>query len=195
MSAPEPASSAVFTADVDPGDIGGALRTRLQVMADLRASSRRDLWVWASHEELLLGMAGDPVVVEDLTLPAGIKPRAVKECFYNAFVTTLDHPHLAYAEGFAMSAPIPLPVNHAWCMDTNTGQVVDPTWVNFTKAGPTAYLGLTFSRAFMSQVLETGNDVPAVFESDWRRRGRTTRCGLVYGPDGLINGWGSPPPF
>lgn len=181
------------TDETDPEALVQSFTDYLSVIARARSNGNRDPhWVWGSPEELLMSMA-HPQVVRTLTLPEGIAKGEVKECFYNAFMLTLSHPHLVYTEGYAMAGFFP--VNHAWCTDPETGRIIDPTWVNLDHSGPFVYWGLPFSRAFMQKALDTGEDYPSVFESDWRRRGKTTRCGLIYDKDGLIGDWGDPPPF
>ncbi|MCZ1011917.1 hypothetical protein [Streptomyces lydicus] len=71
-------------------------------------------------------------------LPAQIRPLPIRDCAANAAATEREHPHLAYTEGFTVSADSPVPVAHAWCTDVD-GRVVDPTW---TALGDSAYLGI-----------------------------------------------------
>ncbi|MFJ3899898.1 hypothetical protein [Streptomyces sp. NPDC090083] len=71
-------------------------------------------------------------------LPAQVRPLPERQCFANAAATEREHPHLAYADGFAVAAGSPAPTTHAWCTDPD-GQVIDPTWSEF---GGSAYLGI-----------------------------------------------------
>lgn len=166
----------------------------LRKIADLRAENkaRNPLHVWPSVEELLLTMVGEPVRVSSLALPERVAAGPLKACFNNAFSASAQHPHLRYAEGYAFSGFFP--VSHAWCVDVETGAIVDPTWVSLDYEGPFLYLGLTFSREFMARLVDETHD-PSVFESDWTRRGRTTKRGLVLDPAGHVADWGDPPPF
>lgn len=166
----------------------------LQMVAQSRGSlHRRDGLgrVWDSCEALLLDMAGPPTLVPELTLPEGMKAGRAKECFYNAFIATLDHPYLTFVEGYAMTEGM-FPVNHAWCLDRTTDRIVDPTWAGLSTQRPVMYLGLPFSRQFLSEVMDADGLAPSVFESDWKHRGRTARRGLVLDTDGLVIGWGEP---
>lgn len=61
-----------------------------------------------------------------------------RECFANAAAVEREHPHLAYAEGFAVASDSPVGVAHGWCTDSG-GRVVDPTWSDL---GGSAYLGI-----------------------------------------------------
>lgn len=173
----------------------------LTMIAEQREGSAREQhpdWVWHSAERLLLTMAGDPVVVEDLTLPDGIERGPVKACFYTAYMISQLHPHLDYAEGFAQSPGL-FPMNHAWLVDRETGRIIDPTWVHFDRTGPTVYLGLRFADAFMNRLVSTetadGDNVTSVFEADWQRRHRALRRGLLRNAEGLVYDFGDPPPF
>lgn len=170
----------------------------LRKIAELRAENRdqRPLHVWSSTEDLLLSMAGDPAgqptVVSSLTLPEGVEAGPLRACYNNAFSTAARHPNLRYTEGYAFSGFFP--TFHAWTTDVETGQIVDPTWVNLDYDGPFLYLGLVFSRTFVGRVVEeTGS--PSLFEDDWRRKGRTVKRGLVYDEHGHVADWGNPPPF
>lgn len=168
--------------------------THLRKIAELRGSAQTTdpLRVWNSPEELLLSMAGEPRVEPSLTLPPGMVPGELRACYLNAFNTSARYPNLRYTEGYAMAGFFP--VFHAYCVDVDTDQIVDPTWVNLDYEGPFIYLGLTFSREFVARVVEeTG--APSLFEDDWRRKGRTVKRGLVYDQDGHVADWGSPPPF
>lgn len=53
--------------------------------------------------------------------------RTPKQCFHNATLLTYRNSNLVYAEGFFCSERLPIPLVHGWCLDTETGEVVDPT--------------------------------------------------------------------
>lgn len=73
-------------------------------------------------------------------LPGEVRPMPLSECYRNAALTALrSKGALLYAEGFAVVVGHPL--EHAWCVDAATGDVVDPTWHGATRM--TACLGLT----------------------------------------------------
>jgi len=50
----------------------------------------------------------------------------IKECYRNAWISTVCNSHLKYFEGYVASMSIPIP--HAWLVDTD-GMVVDPTLI------------------------------------------------------------------
>lgn len=198
MSAENPGTAAGPVEAEGPHEItpdAAGLLNYLRLVARMHAE-KSPLRVWGSVEELILGMVREPITVDHPRLPDGIGVMEARACFRNALLTALDHPHLVYCEGFATGAGIP--TNHAWCLDTSTGQIVDPTWTRPGKpngGGPLVYMGLAFSHGFMRRVLAESDLYPAVLADDWRRKHRAVRCGLVYGRDGLVEDWGDPPPF
>ena len=73
-----------------------------------------------------------------------------KECFRNAFLLAEQHPdQFVYAEGYAVL--VLLPVHHAWCVDRETGFVVDPTW----RVGHRTpfYFGVPVKRQFLRKII------------------------------------------
>lgn len=167
----------------------------LRTIADIKAQSRPkgQFHIWNSTEELLLSMAGSPVVVPTLTLPDGMRRGRLKECFTNALMASTIHPNLRYTEGFAYSGFFP--VAHAWLTDIETGAIYDPTWINLDYTGPFLYLGMVFSKPFMAALVDETGD-PSVFESDWRRKNRTAKKGLRLDQQtGEVISWGDPPQF
>lgn len=186
------------TSTPSEGSAEGAVEvflTHLRTIADIKAQSRpkREFHIWNSTEELLLSMAGQPVVVPSLTLADGMRRGRLKECFANALMASTVHPNLRYSEGFAMSGFFP--VAHAWLTDAETGAIYDPTWINLDYEGPFLYLGMTFSKPFMAALVDETGD-PSVFESDWRRKNRTAKKGLLLDQEtGEVISWGAPHPF
>lgn len=169
--------------------------THLRTIADIKAQSRPkdDMHVWSSIEELVLSMAGEPVVVKSLSLPDGMRRGELKACFRNALMASAMHPNLRYTEGWSMSGFFP--VAHAWVTDIETGAIYDPTWINLEYEGPFLYLGMRFSKPFMAALVDETGD-PSVFDSDWRRKHRTAKKGLLLDQQtGEVVGWGDPPPF
>lgn len=151
-----------------------------------------DKSIWTGPEELLLSMVGEPIEVATLTLPPEVEAGETRACYRNAFNISVSHPTLVYTEGLAYAGFFPM--WHAFLTDTETGAIVDPTWVNLDYEGPFFYMGLKFSRQFMARLIAMDQD-PSVFEADWRRKRKTTRCGLILDKDGLVTDWGDPPPF
>lgn len=72
-----------------------------------------------------------------------------KECYSNSARVVMgvydDPPHdLYYCEGYAATAALGLPIEHAWLCD-GQGRVIDPTW---PESGG-EYFGVTFTREFV----------------------------------------------
>lgn len=72
-----------------------------------------------------------------------------KECFRNSSLAALDNPKLRYVEGYATGV-IPVPMHHAWCIDSNDDRVVDLTWKDQQKC---AYFGVIFRAAWLRSFL------------------------------------------
>lgn len=61
-------------------------------------------------------------------LPKGVRRGPMKHCFWNAYETAKrGKGRFVYCEGMAVGYL--LPVEHAWCIDRETGLVVDLTWL------------------------------------------------------------------
>lgn len=78
-----------------------------------------------------------------------------KHCFDNA--TQLLISRLAagdttvrYAEGYAMDAELPIPMQHAWLVNADN-KVIDPTW---RKAANNLYFGIVFETEFVLNLLQ-----------------------------------------
>lgn len=191
---PEQTNTPATGASDAAGDAVETFLTHLRTIADIKAESRtpNDGRVWGSAEELLLSMVGTPVAVASLTLPDGMRAGQLRACYRNALMASIGNENYRYTEGYACSGFFP--VAHAWVTDITTGAIYDPTWINLEYEGPFLYMGLSFSRRFMARMVDETGD-PSVFESDYRRRGRTVKNGLVLGADGTVAEWGDPPPF
>lgn len=65
-----------------------------------------------------------------------------KHCFMNAARLAIREPsRWIYVEGLACSEDIPIPLEHAWVLDTETLEIVDNTWEGQRLC---AYLGIPF---------------------------------------------------
>lgn len=99
---------------------------------------------YASTEQLVLenGQFDTPAPT-----PPGIPKGQQKLCFMNAFqLATSDPDKYTYVEGYAHPGFMPLPIHHAWVVDTE-GKVIDNTW---EKPGD-AYFGVHMSFKFIMQ--------------------------------------------
>lgn len=60
-------------------------------------------------------------------LPNGVNRGTPKECFRNAATMTMGKPRFDYCEGYAVHKDIAFPFLHAWCIDRETGLIIEPT--------------------------------------------------------------------
>ncbi len=81
---------------------------------------------------------------EAADLPEQYKLGSPKQCFSNAFTAALGQPDLIYCEGYACGV---IPVHHAWCIDKNTGKVVDVTW---TRDHAFGYYGIPMDLGYVT---------------------------------------------
>ena len=91
-------------------------------------------------------------------------------CYTNAWAMARKNPELAYCEGVAMAADLPIPLSHAWCLHIPTMTVIETTW----EAGEgTAYLGLVFPDKTVKEALRLSKPagIVSILDGDWARRG------------------------
>jgi hypothetical protein len=107
--------------------------------------------------------------------PEGIDQGEMKMCFKNASELALWNPRYIYCEGYAMPGTIPLPMHHGWCIDTETGLVVDPTWEDGFN-----YFGVPFKTEFVRQEL-LRREQYGVIDMNWKLLREQ-----AYGPDDYL---------
>jgi hypothetical protein len=78
-------------------------------------------------------------------LPTIYKRGQKRQCYRNAALLAIDEVDLIYCEGFAMGV---IPVNHAWCCDSE-GKVVDPTWPDGGE-----YFGIPIKKEYLCERLQ-----------------------------------------
>jgi hypothetical protein len=80
----------------------------------------------------------------------------IKMCYKNAMELCYRHLNdgICYVEGYALRPSIGFPMEHAWCVDKETGVVLDPTWDDPEEC---EYYGVIISmQKAMDTILETG---------------------------------------
>lgn len=118
----------------------------LEARAQIQGKHKQPDWQYGSFEELLLDKA--------LSIP--VHPQAnefrfedcqPKLCYSNAQAIAVECPEFTYVEGFAISANVMLPLEHAWVM--KDGYAIEPTW---SEPG-IAYFGIPFNRDWWLQFI------------------------------------------
>lgn len=79
-------------------------------------------------------------------------------CFKNATVYALERGDVVYTEGYAIDPSFPVPVQHAWLVDTDD-KVIDPTW---TDNKGHVYFGMAFRRSFVAEMLSYHRNEPGI---------------------------------
>jgi hypothetical protein len=85
-----------------------------------------------------------------VALPSDFKKGRMKECFSNAAQLLDNHDGLTYMEGYGMTPGVPLPVHHAWCVNSK-GEVIDTTWRDPAQC---QYIGVAFTQEELWEQLD-----------------------------------------
>lgn len=126
----------------------------LTIMAELQQQCGRPEarvgWKYDSYEAMVLAEGRE---FTTNPRPKGVRQRKMKECYTNAFqfVWNEDADRYAYCEGYAVNM---IPTLHAWVFDTETGELIDPTW---KEQETNVYYGIEFPFMFvMKTIMEAG---------------------------------------
>ena len=89
------------------------------------------------------------------TNPAWFTRGPAKQCFDNATQVLISRlaagdTSVHYAEGYAMKAELPIPMQHAWLVDANN-KAIDPTWSSVSN---NLYFGIVFETDFVLNLLQ-----------------------------------------
>ncbi len=145
----------------------GALRDYLRQEVEIVSRIRQgdSSWHYVSPADLILREGRDwraETYNEDDWGPRGL-PR---QCFKNAYHLALEFPDdLVYVEGYAYRDI--LAVQHAWAVETFSGNVVDPTWDNVAADAGFEYLGIPFDFDWVEETT-TARGYYGVID-DWQR--------------------------
>lgn len=73
---------------------------------------------------------------------------------------------IRYAEGYAMDAELPIPMQHAWLVDEDN-KVIDPTWRDTTD---NLYFGIVFETSFVLNLLRIKQSAGILVDAVGMRR-------------------------
>jgi hypothetical protein len=85
-------------------------------------------------------------------LPEYVERGTPRECFQNC-LNIADDANLIYCEGFAIRPSLGMLIHHAWCIDPDTEEVVDPTW---ERPEECKYFGIDLQMSWMINHEYTG---------------------------------------
>jgi hypothetical protein len=74
----------------------------------------------------------------------------VRGCFHNAYNLAAKQ-GLAYCEGLALGYAN-YPYHHAWCLDAESGYVLDSTWPEPVEGEVRYYYGIPFALTFVTKL-------------------------------------------
>lgn len=87
----------------------------------------------------------------DCKLDHNLKGR-IRFCYKYALQASICYPELIYCEGLATNKNVMgIPLQHAWCVHSETGEIWDPVWKN--KHEGTGYCGVPLNRKFINSVI------------------------------------------
>ena len=131
---------------------------QVELMEKIRPNKK---WKYKGFEDLVKRCGRE---MKYAPLPEDIERGLPKNCYYNCLELLREHPELTYCEGYALTEDLPLPLAHAWLVDSN-GNVIDPTWDDESAV----YLGVPFNTQWFIDLLISRNreDCLSVFESNY----------------------------
>ncbi|MDO5894044.1 hypothetical protein [Agrobacterium sp. Azo12] len=103
--------------------------------------------------------------------PAWFTRGPAKQCFDNATQMVIERlasgdNSVRYAEGYAMDAELPIPMQHAWLVDADD-KVIDPTWRDATD---NLYFGIVFETPFVLNLLRIKQSAGILVDAVGMRR-------------------------
>lgn len=113
----------------------------LKLIASMKIKypSKKFEWEYHGQEDLILREGKQ---YEYAKKPKGVRYGPWKYCFRTSYYLAESNPQrYTYCEGFATSI---IPTLHAWCIDRETGKVVDTTWRHDHVSSERGYIGIEF---------------------------------------------------
>jgi len=111
----------------------------------------------------------------DNPLPPDVLYRSSNRCYGNAQALALTDNGYFYAEGWAACDGLQ-PCAHAWCLDTRSLAVVDPTWRRERKQRH--YFGVVFWTSFI-RFFQSCQNLPNQAVLDWSAEGWPIQTGKI----------------
>ncbi len=130
--------------------------------AVMQTVGARTDWKYRGFEELLLECG---TVMQPKPLPKTLKLGQPRLCYANCQCLVLKNRSLTYVEGYAMAAGVPLPLQHAWLLDTD-GCAIDPTWETLGSC----YLGIPLATSWIKSIWDSR-----------KQKGRTDELSIFQG--------------
>lgn len=112
----------------------------LSKMADMLRKARPDVPIASLYEFAVRYGKG----YRFQPLPDQYDKMTPQRCYANCMELMLRNLNLIYVEGYAGVRNLPVPLNHAWCVEKGTNLVIDPT-----TSGCRYYFGVAFDRKYV----------------------------------------------
>ncbi|MDJ0713944.1 MAG: hypothetical protein QNJ54_06965 [Prochloraceae cyanobacterium] len=135
-------------------------------------------WKYESFEELVLDCG---LEVEAIELPSNIEQGIAKSCYWNCQQIIKKQPDLIYCEGYALINEAPIPLRHAWLLNSER-KALDPTWV----PPGIKYIGVPFVTEWVESFLENrshkdNGEHISIFEGNFVEDSSLLKKGLPNG--------------
>lgn len=148
-----------LTETTDIEQFKGYLQDSAAVMQTVGA---RTDWKYRGFEQLVLECG---TMMQPKPLPKKVKRGQPRFCYANCKQLALKNRNLTYVEGYAMAQGVPLPLQHAWLLDTD-GYAIDPTW----EIPGCCYLGIPLATAWIKSIWDSR-----------KQKGRTDELSIFQG--------------
>ena len=141
------------------------LREILKQLATIclpKNGGRRDDWAFNTLYHFVDELGSDYV---GRALPDQYEFDTPKQCYSNSTILCIGYGCLTYCEGYVLPGKIPIPLAHAWCVDSDGG-VVDTTL-----ADPTGweYCGVQIKEEYVIKILSERGYHAGVLDN-WQNR-------------------------
>lgn len=130
-----------------------------KMVADMQRGHRPDL-PFLTQKEFLLKYAQ---FYDYQELPECYEKMTPQQCYHNAAKAAMDDKNLMYVEGIAIIPNIPVPIEHAWCVERGSNKVIE-----ITADSLRIYYGIPFKTSYVRQNYMEGRvGLIDHWEKDW----------------------------